>query len=370
MGVYKAGRIDAGGSSDGARWIRVTSACDQRCVFCGDAEALDGQVRPLEAVVADLDAAVGDGVEGVVLSGGEPTRSPHLLRIVRAAKDRGLRVAMTTHGRVFANRRAAAQIASAGLDEVRISMHSGRRETQDRLVGVQGAWVQALNGMRHAHAEGVAVVLHMVLLADNTKELGHLLHLAMMAGAHRARLYRVAPEGRGVDPAHHVEDREALNTLDRLWRDAVSDGVCLEATGFDRTRDGIDALGLTPWTEPARPPIDAGAVAMLARGVGLWSVWGGCRGADHDGRWSGFLDLAGGAEGVPALAAQLAAWGSPVEDLPPCLGGLGRIDGDTVPCTVCAPAAGCPGIPAALARRAPGIHQAVRISGDRRTGPA
>lgn len=376
MGVFSPGRRHRVGDDDHrTAWVRVTRSCQQACVFCNDVDHLDGTQRPLEEVCAELDDASRQGKERAILSGGEPTDSPHLLKILRHGSSLGLTLAMTSHGRRLARKGASEALLRAGLQEVRISLHSGSRTSHDLLVGSHGAWVQALAGMRQAAAAGLVVTLHMVLCRDNVRELGHLVRLAAMAGVTRARLIRMASEGRGaaVEHGQRLPLDEELEVLDRLWRDCVAQGVYLDAVGWDGT-SGVH-VAVDPPDEP--PSLDAAALAMVRRKVELASIRLGVRASDPEGRLGAFLELASEEGGVRALAWELAEAGFRWLDLPPCLGGTrtgaeGANDYGPA-CDACPQRATCPGAPVRLVRDHPealGWPPGSRLSADRQRGPA
>jgi len=341
---------------EGVAWVRLTSACDLSCRFCLDADRLDGSIRSFEDVAAELDQVAAKGSDRVVLSGGEPTKSPHLLRIVRHAKALDLTVSLTTNGMLLAAAKPCEMLAAAGLDEVRISLHSGVRSTHDLVVGHHGAWVRSLSALRHAASAGLVVTLHMVLHADNLIDVAHLVHLAAMAGVRRARVYHLRPEGRGAREGAEiaVEDGVALGLLDRLWRAGVDEGVQLDAVGFEALAPDAPQA---PDPSFAPPPMDAGGLGMLRKGVVLASTRSGCTARDADGKWGGFLRLAGDEEGLAALCATLRDLGSPVLDMPRCVGGRGEADPSTVgayvaACEACPERGACAGVAALVARKA------------------
>lgn len=354
MGVFTGGRRATLPLDDqGAAWVRVTSSCDLACRFCLDADALDGSIRPFDDVAAELDRLAREGADHVVLSGGEPTRSPHLLKLVRHAKDLGLTVSLTTNGQLLAAARPCELLAKAGLDEVRISLHSGVRSIHDELVGHHGAWVRSLAAMRHAATAGLVVTLHVVLVTDAGMDIGHLIHLAAMAGVRRVRVRMVGLTGRATkEPALRLEHGAAVGLLDRLWRKAVEEGVQLDAVGFE----GLgEARGDGPALDVV-PCIDEAGVALLRRGIPLASVRGGVRVQDPDGKWGALLAMAEQSGGLRAFVEALRDLGAPVVDLPVCVGGLGRAEPEAAgtwveACDGCPARATCPGVAGLIARK-------------------
>lgn len=79
------------------------AGCNLRCPFCYNSELVlperMGGLQPVDsqAVLATLAERVGF-LDGVVLTGGEPTLSPDLPKLIRALKERGFLVKLDTNG--------------------------------------------------------------------------------------------------------------------------------------------------------------------------------------------------------------------------------------------------------------------------------
>ncbi|MGQ9700386.1 MAG: anaerobic ribonucleoside-triphosphate reductase activating protein [Candidatus Bipolaricaulaceae bacterium] len=79
------------------------AGCNLRCPFCYNSELVLPErmrdLRPLswEALLTKLSERIGF-LDGVVLTGGEPTLSPDLPKLIRALKDRGFLVKLDTNG--------------------------------------------------------------------------------------------------------------------------------------------------------------------------------------------------------------------------------------------------------------------------------
>ena len=74
--------------------------CNYRCPFCHNSELLEGKAEPLmtvEEFLVFLKKRVGL-LDGVCVSGGEPTLSPGLRDLLAAIKERGFAVKLDTNG--------------------------------------------------------------------------------------------------------------------------------------------------------------------------------------------------------------------------------------------------------------------------------
>ena len=121
--------------------IEVTERCDLRCPVCFAASSPDaGRDRTMAEVEAMLDAVVAaEGTPDLVqISGGEPTRHPQILEILRAAKARPIRhVMLNTNGLRLANDPGfVAELAALTPGfEVYLQFDSLTREGLERLRG-------------------------------------------------------------------------------------------------------------------------------------------------------------------------------------------------------------------------------------------
>jgi pyruvate-formate lyase-activating enzyme len=294
--------------------VALSRSCNQACAFCEVADELDR--RPLEAaeVRASIDAAVAAGAEQLVLTGGEPTLSAHLVKAVGYARGRGLRTALSTNGRLLADPARLGRVVAAGLDAVHVGLHGARPETHVALVG----------GDPLAHAQAVAALeacaahfettLRTVLTRSNAAEVPDLIALAARLGV-RFELRRLLARGAARSrPDLLLDPADALDALEDARVRAAALGVPFSAVGFD-------ALGLLDRPAPGAPvPLDDARRARLASGLVDRRLLAGLALPDDDGlAWlAGHLKVPLADVGHAAAARRL-----PIVDLDPSLGGRG-----------------------------------------------
>ena len=330
-------------------WVRVSRRCQNACVFCNDAKALTGEEVPLEAIQVAIDAAQGKA-DRIVLSGGEPTMSRHLLSAIQYAKQAGFEVALTTNGRVIQTDAIASKLKSCGLDQIRVSLHGGRRATHDRLVGRDGAWVQTLQAVRCAGRAGIEIQVRAVLCDANRTEHVHLMHLVMMAGAASYQL-RVVQRGVGPRGAEPASLHDALKVVSELWVAAKEDVVGFDVVGLDHS---VDAGVHKPPDAPAQA--DRALVQLALQRVAVHAASRGTSCFDVDGMSKDLSALAKAEGGLARAGLRLAALGLALRDAPPCLDG--RVDPQVPPrepdhqpgCESCPLLDVCPGLTKKLTR--------------------
>ncbi|MBM4354441.1 MAG: radical SAM protein, partial [Deltaproteobacteria bacterium] len=186
-------------------WIRLTRRCNNGCLFCLDADSLDGTTTPGEEVERQIRRGRAEGGERLILSGGEPTLHPDYLRFLALGRDLGYTWRQTvSNGRMFAYRKFADAAVEAGLCEATFSMHAHTEELHDRLVGVPGAFRQSLAGLRNLVGR-IVVNVDVVLSRVNLPHLREILDFYIGQGIHEFDLLHMVPFGRAWS-----ENRELL----------------------------------------------------------------------------------------------------------------------------------------------------------------
>jgi cyclic pyranopterin phosphate synthase len=116
--------------------ISVTDRCNFRCTYCMPEEGMTWLPRTELLTFEEIERLarifVGRfGVEGIRLTGGEPTVRAHLPVLIRKLAALGVDVAMTTNGATL--RGSAGVLRAAGLNRVNISLDSLDREKFARM---------------------------------------------------------------------------------------------------------------------------------------------------------------------------------------------------------------------------------------------
>jgi len=154
---------------DKRHWVRITRACNNRCLFCLDRDSLDGEILDRETIMKDLLAGIARNARRVVISGGEPTIHPEFTQIVAQASAMGYAWVQTiSNGRMFCYRNFLDCAVEAGLREITFSMHGHTRELFERLTGAPDSFRQALGGLRNAlEKQGLVVSVDIIISALN-----------------------------------------------------------------------------------------------------------------------------------------------------------------------------------------------------------
>lgn len=174
----------------------ITKRCNLRCLHCyidaGEAEA--NELTTKEALdVVDQMAEV--GVPLILFTGGEPLVRHDFFEIAQYARDRGIKLVLSTNGTLITPE-VAKRLKEVGVVYVGVSLDSISAEFHDRFRGVQGSFAAALAGIKNAIEAGLDVGLRFVVTAKNIHEVGEYVDFAASLGVRRITFYHLSAAGR------------------------------------------------------------------------------------------------------------------------------------------------------------------------------
>jgi MoaA/NifB/PqqE/SkfB family radical SAM enzyme len=180
--------------------LDVAEECNQNCVFCF---GRGNRVIPknLEEYYGVFRILRREGIDGVVLSGGEPTLEPLLPEIIAEARRAGLAHAtIETNAILCDNAELVQRLVDSGLDSAFVSFHSCHVETVDKISGTIGSLPRTIAGIRNLCAGGVDVHLNCVINRHNFTELEDLVLFVTsnLPGVSSVTFSYVAPLGRAA----------------------------------------------------------------------------------------------------------------------------------------------------------------------------
>ena len=109
------------------------------------------------------------GCPVLIFSGGEPCLREDLVELAAFARSLGMRAVLSTNGTLLGPS-LAERLAAAGLSYVGVSI-DGSEALHDSFRGVEGAFANALGGIRASKAAGLKVGLRMTLHRGNAGEI-------------------------------------------------------------------------------------------------------------------------------------------------------------------------------------------------------
>ena len=178
----------------------ITRSCNLACAHCRAAAHCDPYPGELsldecKQVIDDI-ASITDPI--LILTGGEPLMRPDIWDIIDYAHEKGMRPVIGTNGTLIDDE-CARKIAEHGIPRVSVSIDFPTAEGQDAFRGKEGAFAEALEGIRNLRAHGVGVQVNSTITKMNNELVDDLHALALEAGAEAFHPFLLVPTGRGED---------------------------------------------------------------------------------------------------------------------------------------------------------------------------
>lgn len=246
----------------------VTRRCNLKCRHCYSVSSnhhFPGELTTAEAMSV-LDDLAAFEIPALILSGGEPLSRDDTLEIARRSKGHGLYTALSSNGTPIVGD-LADRVAEIGFDYVGISL-DGIGATNDWFRGAEGAFTEALAGVRACQKRGIKVGLRFTMTNDNAGQLPDLLALAEAEGVEKFYLSHLVYAGRGNK--HRSEDvawpitRAAMDLLiEHAWQATISGRDFDIVTG----NNDADAVYFLMWAEKRFP---ADRVAQVRQHLEAW----------------------------------------------------------------------------------------------------
>ena len=117
-------------------WVRISAVCNNKCLFCLDSDAQNGNFIKEETVKKQIREGLKEACENrLILSGGEASINPKFPQYIAYAKALGYDWIQTvTNGNAFADEAFCEKVFAAGLQEVTFSFHGHTEALHDYLV--------------------------------------------------------------------------------------------------------------------------------------------------------------------------------------------------------------------------------------------
>lgn len=185
-------------ANESKHWVRLTAACNSKCVFCLDSEAQDGRFMAFDDVCVEIQRGRNDKqASRLVVSGGEASIHPRFHDAIRYAKGAGYRWVQTvTNGQKLADKEFFYKAVDAGLDEITFSLHGHTAELHDRLTRTKNGFENLMRAMMRAVRDGRVIVnVDVCINKQNVEHLEAIVALCARVGVREFDLLHVIPQG-------------------------------------------------------------------------------------------------------------------------------------------------------------------------------
>ena len=177
----------------------------------------------------------------LLFSGGEPLLREDLFGLAAYAKSLGLRPVLSTNGTLITPEMAE-KLREAGFQYVGVSL-DGLEEIHDKFRGRQGAFAEAIQGLRNAAAAGLKTGVRFTVNADNVADLPAVIDYVAEAGIPRFCMYHLVYAGRGSEMIGRDTDlatkRRTMEIVLQKTQALADRGVELEILTVDNHADGV-----------------------------------------------------------------------------------------------------------------------------------
>ena len=147
--------------------LGIVYRCNQVCTFCELAD-MDSDVPPAMVRTA-IDQSRARGSKRLIITGGEPTLSPHLIEYVGYARDQGIeQIELQTNAVLLDRPGFAEALRDAGLTSAQVSLHGPDSAISDRLTAARGTHQRTLKGIDNLLRAGIRVTLNHLIFKDNS----------------------------------------------------------------------------------------------------------------------------------------------------------------------------------------------------------
>ena len=148
-------------------WLTTNRNCNNNCSWCYAKNTLLSKAKmDFEQAKMAVDELKTRGLKKVVLIGGEPTIYPYFCDLIEYIHKQGLRVAVASNGRKFADMEFAKKVQEAGIDHVDVSIKAITEEEYYESTHAHGL-SEMLKGYQNLRALGVGVSASYVVVDDN-----------------------------------------------------------------------------------------------------------------------------------------------------------------------------------------------------------
>lgn len=177
----------------------VSDDCDMECKHCSFFEGVADESKKMLSLT-EAQQFIKDaqelGVSVISFTGGEPLLREDFCDILKTVDKNLSTTLMFTNGFKLAEK--ASELKKSGLDSVYISVDSAEAEKHDKLRGVEGAFTQAVSGIKAAKQHKLSVGISTCIFPESREngDLERVIELGKSLGVHEILIFCAAPSGR------------------------------------------------------------------------------------------------------------------------------------------------------------------------------
>ena len=196
--------------------LALTYHCQNDCPHCYVGRPKDFPTMSTEHWKRVIDRCWEMGIPHLTFTGGEATLRPDLVELVQYAEDVGLVTGLQTNGRRLRDRAYVDQLLLAGLDHIQITLESHDPAIHDRMVGVEGAWQETVEGIKTVVDAEVYMMTNTTLTTENVGNIEETVAFAASLGVPTFGCNSLIYSGAAVAVGNGIAEGELAPILERV----------------------------------------------------------------------------------------------------------------------------------------------------------
>jgi radical SAM protein with 4Fe4S-binding SPASM domain len=160
-------------------YFNINYSCNNACIFCVSdrtvKQGINSSDMSLESFEASLKLHSAGENDTVIINGGEPTVSAHLIPLLHSVKKSGAHSCLFTNGRKLSNKAFCEEVIKTGVNRITIPIYADNAKAFEYLTNVPGSFEQTLSGidniisLRDILKSNVEVVLKLLFFKPTLK---------------------------------------------------------------------------------------------------------------------------------------------------------------------------------------------------------
>lgn len=206
-------------------WVRITAACNEKCIFCLDSDAQNGKLIDDDIIKKQIRESYKPWMYNrVIISWGEASIHPKFAHYIAYAKEIWYNHVQTvTNGNMFSRKEFCEKVISAWLDEVTFSLHGHSAKLHDYLTATPGSFEKALKWLiiLKKFYPKVIINIDIVVCKVNVDYLPEIVKFYMKLWVYEFDILQIIPFGRWFSEYknqlfYNVEDK--ITPLHETWK--------------------------------------------------------------------------------------------------------------------------------------------------------
>lgn len=229
-------------------YYEVTQACDLVCKHCrasAQEQAAPEELTPEQSLALIDEVARFPTPPTIVLTGGDPLKRRDLVDLIRHARQRGLRVAVTPSATPLATREALERLKEAGVTALGVSLDGASAATHDAFRGWEGSYDRTLRMLDDARDLALPVQVNTSITARNADEIGPMAEQLDQMGIAMWSVFFLVPVGRGVEE-QRISPERYEEVFEQLYQESRRRSFAVKSTEAPHYRRFLLQHGVDP----------------------------------------------------------------------------------------------------------------------------